>query len=97
MAKLAGETPPKQFENRPVLSVGLQFYLTAFHDLSTDRHYGMSAGPIPWTAKAQYAKYYGLTSIETERFFTILDRLDADYLTNSQPKTKKNGNPKRPS
>lgn len=58
----------------------------------------MTSGPIPWTAKAEYAKFYGLGPFETEQFFSILDRLDFDYLSSVKPKGgKADGGLKRPS
>lgn len=57
---------------------------------------GMGPGPIPWTAKREYAAHYGLDGQQCETFFSIMDKLDFDYLKSVQkPKTPTNGRLKR--
>lgn len=47
--------------NKPTLDPGLELFWFAFNELNTCRNYGMSQGPIPWTAIRQFAEAYGWT------------------------------------
>ena len=65
----------------------MAFYLTAFFKLSTERHVGMGAGPIPWSKKIAYGQHYGFDGVALEVFCDIVDHMDAHYLRKFQTKT----------
>lgn len=70
---------------------GLEFYYDAFRELSTSRPVGMAAGPIPFTAIAEYFKIYELDDFE--EFLYIIRQLDKVYLELSSENTKSEGKP----
>lgn len=55
-----------------------QFYIEAFYELSSCRQIGMSFGPIPFTAIAEYAKMYEVSDFD--EFLYIIRLLDNKYL-----------------
>jgi hypothetical protein len=57
---------------------GLQFYTSAFRELSSCRPVGMSAGPIPFTAIVEYFKVY--PEGEFEEFHFLMRQMDDAYL-----------------
>jgi hypothetical protein len=70
----------------PVLENGLEFYLQAFFDLSSDRSRGFDQGPIPWSSIISYASHYGLDYEETEELLFFVRRLDNEYLKKANSK-----------
>lgn len=82
---------PDKIANAPDLGWGLDFYYTAFMELSTCRDLGMAEGAIPWTAVREFAEADGLLSDpdEFERFVTIIRGLDIAYLEHQKSKQKK--------
>lgn len=67
---------PDKIKNAPELLPGLELYITAFYMLSSDRHMGMEAGRIPWTAVARYAEFYSFDDEQTQFLFAIIPELD---------------------
>lgn len=70
---------------------GLDFYVDAFLELSTSRQIGMSVGPIPFTAIAEYYRVYNLGD-GGEDFFEFVSqirRLDSVYLELREEHSKK--------
>jgi len=65
----------KGLEKKPNIA-GSEWLWSAFHELSTCRTLGMGIGPIPWTAKAEYARYYRLTEDEEEVFMFCMNYID---------------------
>lgn len=83
---------PERILNAPALLPGLEFYYTAFLELSTCRSAGFGVGPIPWTAVNDYATRLGLTDDEFEGFSVVLKRLDAAYVSHeTERQSKKTG------
>lgn len=74
-------------ESRPHAEIHLQWVLSAFNDLSTDRPVSMGGLlPIPWTSADRYAQRHGIADFE--RFWALLRRLDSAFLDMSATKTK---------
>jgi hypothetical protein len=55
--------------------------MQAFWELSSCRAFGMSLGPIPWTAIVEYAERKGLDSSMIPVFEVVMRELDECYLT----------------
>lgn len=71
---------PKAIREAPQLLLGLEFVYSAFWELSSCRHLGMGAGPIPWTEIQAYAKYFKLSEEECQDFSYLIRSLDRAYL-----------------
>lgn len=65
------------FLHPPELGVHLQFYYTAYGDLSYDRDGNTSL--IPWTSINFYAMRYGLVGMDFEVFVLMIRKLDGWY------------------
>jgi hypothetical protein len=63
----------------PEVLMGLQLYWVAFHELSTCRTIGMGAGPIPWTAIADYCDAWEIYGEQRETLFHLVKAMDAAY------------------
>lgn len=67
----------------------LQFYWTAFNDLSTDRQIGMGVGPIPYSAIRSYATDYNIRSRdEFDYFLRLMMAMDTRYLQSANASNK---------
>ena len=64
----------------PLLLPGDQFYLSAFHELSTTRATGFGLGPIPWDKILRYAEIAGLDDDLRADFQQVIRVLDNAYL-----------------
>lgn len=71
---------PEKFQNAPELDPTLVIFFNAFQDLTTARTYGMSEGPIPWLAVAQYCDYNGYEGDLWEDVMYHVRALDREYL-----------------
>lgn len=73
---------PQRIQNAPELTLGLDFYYTAFLDLTTCRTQGYGTeGPISWLTINQYLNERGIEEEEQrEDLFYHIQRLDAAYL-----------------
>lgn len=80
---------PDAIANAPILKEGLELYFMAFLDLTTCRSYGMSEGPIPWTAIRDWAAYNGLSSYQTDDLFYMVREMDNAYLDYRAKQLKK--------
>jgi hypothetical protein len=84
---------PDRIANAPELPQHLEWYITAFYDLTNDRQSGFGEGPIPITSVLTYAKYYELDSYEVDDLWFFIRQLDAAYLKyvekKNKPKTEK--------
>lgn len=58
----------------------MAFYLTAFYRLSTSRQVGMSIGPIPWLAVADYADRMRLDYVNRELFEVVIYAMDRAWI-----------------
>jgi len=76
-----GQPIPDSIVNAPELSLGLQLYITAFFDLDSERSYGFSTGPIPWTSIKQYAVAFEFDNEQTEDLIYFIKAMDKAYLT----------------
>jgi hypothetical protein len=79
---------PAAIANAPELHMGLAVYYQAYCDLSTCRTIGMSPGPIPWTAAADYARCLALDEEQTEDLFFHVRSMDSAYLDYTQSKVE---------
>jgi hypothetical protein len=80
---------PDFIKNKPVLPPGLDFYMHAFQDVSTDRAIGMAEGPIPWSAVDRWAARHGVVGEEFDRLVIILRLMDEAYITYRSKEHKK--------
>ena len=71
---------PEWYLEEPQLLPGDQFYLSAFHELSTTRATGFSIGPIPWDKIVDYAELAGLDEDLRVDFQQVIRVLDNAYL-----------------
>lgn len=80
---------PDAIANAPILTEGLELYFMAFLDLTTCRSYGMSEGPIPWTAIRDWAAYNKLSTYQTDDLFYMVREMDNAYLDYRAKQQKK--------
>lgn len=80
-----GQRAPDQFYDRPTLDELELFYYNAFHELSTERQYGMSVGPIPRSKAREYAVEYG---IDFDFFWSVIRRVDSESMKMSNARDK---------
>lgn len=71
---------PSVIANAPELWPSLSLFVTAFWDLSTDRHIGPNLGPIPWTAVSHYADVHGYDVELREDLHALIREMDLVYL-----------------
>lgn len=64
----------------------MQFYIDAFHELSTCRISGMGLSPIPFTAISHYATIYDIEDFE--EFLYIIRVMDTAFLNINRRKQK---------
>jgi hypothetical protein len=73
------EPIPDVVANKPILSLGLSYFLTAFYDLDTERSVSDLA-PIPWSAIKAYADAIGCDDFECEQLEYFVRYIDDTYL-----------------
>jgi len=84
---------PDKIKNAPTLQSGLEFYYTAFIELSTCRDAGMGAGPIPWESIHKMGTdHLDLDEEDFDRFVQIIRGMDLTYLDYQESKGKENAN-----
>lgn len=83
---IAGGFNMAGYWDRPKLSEGLEFYLTAFSDLAADRSEALSS--IPFSSIDRYATRYAIEGDEFERFKMLIRLLDGAYLNHMSRKMK---------
>ncbi len=72
---------PDWLQDVPELQRGDEFYIKAFWELSTCRHYsGGAVGPIPWDKIMDYANKAGLDSTMEGVFLEAMRGLDVTWL-----------------
>ncbi len=64
-----------------------QFYIDAFHELSTCRVSGMDVGPIPFTAIVEYSRIFEVEDFDD--FHYLIRKMDRTYLKLESDKNKK--------
>lgn len=70
----------------PELDAGLQLYIDAFYDLSTERPSGMGFSRVPWSKIVKYADVYGFTGQQREALIHHIRSID-NYLIEQSKKT----------
>jgi hypothetical protein len=75
-----GLEPPEVFYTQPIISEFGAFYWDAFHDLSSERQFGMGLGPIPRSAIMSYADECELGVDASHQFYRIIREIDAEFL-----------------
>ena len=80
---------PDTIANAPELGPGLDFFYTAFLDLTSERKMGFSAGPVGWLSIHEYAKAYEVTGEQREDLFYHVQKLDEAYLKWSNDRNSK--------
>ena len=80
---------PDSIANAPTLEFGLRLFSDAFHDLNSDRSFGMSMGPIPRMAMIDYCKAYELDDEATEDLIYFVSAMDQLFLKRQADKAKK--------
>jgi len=92
---------PDSVANPPDLDEGLEWYLAAFEELSSDRSCGMSPGPIPGWAIRRFARDCYLAADEEDDLTYLVRRLDAAFLDhvshrmNQKQKAPRHARPER--
>ena len=81
-----GRALPDWYLDGPDVLPGEEFYLKAFHRLSTCRLIGMSHGPIPWRDIVAYADRAGLNDRESDVLVEVIQTMDAAWLDYHKPK-----------
>jgi hypothetical protein len=81
---------PDSIAGAPQLRPGLEHYWDAFSDLTGERQLGFGApGPIPWSAKMQWARYHRMSREETDVLLFLVDRMDECFLEHMARKLDK--------
>lgn len=75
----AGHQLPDPWRNIPQVESRLEWYFSAFSELSTCRQIGMGVGPIPWTAIVQYQDRHNLK--EELGFLELIRDMDLVYIS----------------
>jgi hypothetical protein len=70
--------PTRFYDTRPPFPADLEFYRTAFLDLSSDRETGMGIGRIPWRAINEYAQRHEVRDFEL--FHALIRATDDAWL-----------------
>lgn len=70
---------PKAIADAPQLLLGLEFFWTAFWELSSCRSLGFGAGPIPWSAAADYAITFELEGEDFMDFVYLIRMMDSAW------------------
>ena len=68
---------------------GDDFWLDAFSELSTTRHFGTAIGPIPWNRIIDYGSRTGLGSGMIRVLTRVIRRLDGAYLEYERDENKR--------
>lgn len=72
----------------PKLRWGLDFYLTAFFDLDTERSHGTGWQRIPWSSIHRYALFYELGEDQTDCLILFIQRMDLAHIDRLEEKRK---------
>jgi hypothetical protein len=62
----------------------MEFYMSAFYELSSDRHDGGMM--IPWTSIDRYAERYGLTGADFDTFLDVMRKMDRHAIQKGKSK-----------
>ena len=81
-------------DRKPKLKPWMKFYLSAFADLSSERSFGMSPGPIPVSQILHWAVRNRLTRREFEKLKYLIVRLDKTWMKWWEKESKKNDSKK---
>ena len=71
---------PKWLMEAPSLVRGDDFYMRAFWELSSCRHFGSAIGPVPWNYIVDYGSQKGLDPGMMEVFAAVIREIDESYL-----------------
>lgn len=80
---------PKKIRDAPELHLGLEFYFSAFFDLTTCRPGGMGMYPIPWKEILRYGLFFQLSFDQMEDLFFFMRRMDEAWITYFEKKQNK--------
>ena len=69
---------PDRIQNAPELHMGLEFYYSAFLDLTSCR--AVMEGPISWLSTDEYATRLGLSDEQREDLLYHIARMDKTFL-----------------
>lgn len=89
MAGNMGKPVPAAIGNSPILKQHDELYLYAFYDLDTERHSGMSIGPIPWSCVEHYALANDFDYEQRYTLHFVIRRMDAAHIKDVMKDTKK--------
>jgi hypothetical protein len=64
----------------PKVEDDYRIYWNGFHELTSCRQLGMTVGPIPFTAIAEYTQFYPFMEAEAHFFVDVIRRIDNAYL-----------------
>lgn len=80
---------PQRIQNAPQLLPGLEFFLSAWVELSPDRPVAMSEGFIPMASMVAFSKLYELSQEETKELIFFVRELDKVYIEKRQKDQKR--------
>lgn len=84
--RASGEPIPQKIQDKPSLGPGLEFYLSAWQELSYDRPVGFGLGPIPSASLRAYTQDLGMCEDESDRFIFIVREVDNFFVAHSAKK-----------
>lgn len=79
---------PVWLKNAPSLDPSLSHFYAAFCELTTCRMFGMSPGPIPWTAVMAYADDQQLYGMDRDDLLYLVRAMDTAYLNHAEDQSK---------
>lgn len=83
--------PDSALDRKPQLLPCLDFYLSAYHELLSERQIGMAAGQIPWSKIVQWAYFHGLNDKDDiDTLIRYLRAMEAAAAKVAEKKEKQN-------
>jgi hypothetical protein len=71
---------PDWYQKEPTVNVADRFWLDSFFELSTCRHYGATAGPIPWNMIVEYGERKQLEPSMIDILLKVIRVLDLAWM-----------------
>lgn len=75
MANMGKKTKSSDMEE-PVLELGLELYLFAYHNLDTERSHANGPCPVPWSKIEYYAERNHFDERQTEELHFFVQKMD---------------------
>ncbi len=85
-----GLPPPEWYAEEPELLPYSEFYLRAFWELSTERQFGYTLGPIPISKLKEFCDRLSLDHVTSEVVKAVIRAMDGAYMEWVTEERKKN-------